>query len=93
MDFSWSLVQPYPSLYNVLASVLQLNIRIIISLHSPTRLLLSFALSVALFFFKFYFLPLEGILVELICFSANNLVKARKRLLIMLFHKHKEREL
>lgn len=48
MEFNWSLVQLYPFLYNVLAPVLQLNIQVIISLHSPTHLLSS-ALSLRLF--------------------------------------------
>lgn len=41
MEFNWSLVQLYLFLYNVLAPVLQLNIQVIISLHSPTHLLSS----------------------------------------------------
>jgi len=40
-----------------------------------------------------FFFLVEGILVELVCFSANNLVKGRNRLFIMLFQKRKERRI
>lgn len=86
VDCSLYLVQSYLSLYNMELS------RSYSSAEHSDHYFSPFPHSFALLC-PVFVLPPEGILVELICVSANNLVKARKRLLIMLFQKHKERRI